>query len=178
MLDNSDSMEEEDSNGQSKWRNLTSAVSQFVASIEKNIILKNNSKVSIITYNSVAKLEIEAEVPSQSILSSLLEPDGGTNFNPPLNLAKDLMVKHQGNFDSFVLVMMSDGEAAYPSVGVDSIKRSPAKSKLKFKSIAYGQGSESLTKMAQELGGTCEKVLEPNQLSSAFIQMIPNLYAQ
>jgi hypothetical protein len=65
--------------------------------------------------------------------------------------------------------MMSDGEADYPSDGVESIKKSPAKNKLKFKSISYCGGSEILTKMATELGGTCEEVLEPNQLSSAFI---------
>ena len=63
-------------------------------------------------------------------------------------MAKDLMEKYHGSFDSFVLVMMSDGEAGYPSVGVDNIKKTPAKSKLKFKSIAYGGGSRSLTKMA------------------------------
>jgi hypothetical protein len=65
--------------------------------------------------------------------------------------------------------MMSDGEADYPSEGVENIKKSAAKIKLKFKSIAYGGGSESLTKMATELGGGSEEVLEPNQLSSAFI---------
>jgi hypothetical protein len=65
--------------------------------------------------------------------------------------------------------MMSDGGSSYPSNAVDNIKKSPGKNKLKFKSIAYGGGSESLTKMATELGGTCEEVLEPNQLSSAFI---------
>jgi hypothetical protein len=65
--------------------------------------------------------------------------------------------------------MMSDGEASYPSNGVENIKKSPAKIKLKFKSIAYGSGSESLTKMAKELGGNSEEILEPNQLSSAFI---------
>ena len=84
-------------------------------------------------------------------------------------MAKSLMEKYNDQYDSFVLVMMSDGEADYPSEGVESIKKSPAKIKLKFKSIAYGGGSESLTKMATELGGTSEEVLEPNQLSSAFI---------
>ena len=84
------------------------------------------------------------------------------------------MEKYNEFYDSFVLVMMSDGESEYPFSGVDNIKMSPAKSKLKFKSIAYGEdsdseGSDSLKKMAQTLGGTCEKVLEPNQLSSAFI---------
>jgi hypothetical protein len=37
--------------------------------------------------------------------------------------------------------MMSDGEAGYPTVGVENIKKSPVRSKLKFKSISYGKGS-------------------------------------
>lgn len=73
--------------------------------------------------------------------------------------------------------MMSDGDAKYPSEGVENIKKSPAKNKLKFKAIAYGAGSQNLTKMAQKLGGSSEKILLPNQLSNAFIKMIPNLYA-
>jgi hypothetical protein len=40
--------------------------------------------------------------------------------------------------------MMSDGEASYPSVGIDNIKKSPAQSKIKFKSIDYGGGSKNL----------------------------------
>ena len=84
-------------------------------------------------------------------------------------MAKDLMDKYNDSFESFVLVMMSDGESRYPKNGIDNIKKSPAKSKIKFKSIAYGEGSESLTKMAKELGGTSDKILQPNQLSSAFI---------
>jgi hypothetical protein len=84
-------------------------------------------------------------------------------------MAKDLMDKYNDSFESFVLVMMSDGESIYPRNGIENIKKSSAKSKLKFKSIAYGEGSESLTKMAKELGGTSDKILQPNQLSSAFI---------
>ncbi len=84
-------------------------------------------------------------------------------------MAKDLMEKYLGRFDSFVLVMMSDGESEYPSLSVDNIKKSPAKNKLKFKAISYGGESHSLSKMAQELGGCSDKILEPNLLSSAFV---------
>jgi hypothetical protein len=67
--------------------------------------------------------------------------------------------------------MMSDGEADYPSEGIENIKKSPAKGKLKFKSIAYGKGSDSATlkRMADELGGTSEKVIDVSSLSNAFI---------
>jgi uncharacterized protein YegL len=60
MLDNSGSMSSQDSNGRSKWKNLTSAVSEFVANIERDTLLKNYSKLSIITYNKSARLEVEA----------------------------------------------------------------------------------------------------------------------
>ena len=104
-------------------------------------------------------------MPSQDILKELNGPGGLTDFNPPLDIAKDLLEKYQNSCDWFVLVMMSDGEANYPSVGVENIKKSPAKGKLKFKTIAYGEGSDSnnnLIRMAQELGGSSDKILEPS----------------
>ena len=58
MLDNSSSMDCVDSNGQSRWSNLSAAVSAFIAKF--NASLKNNSKVSIITYSHTAKVEVEA----------------------------------------------------------------------------------------------------------------------
>ena len=95
-------------------------------------------------------------------MSSLQDPNGGTDFNPPLNMARCLMEKYFDHFDSFFLVMIASGEASYPSNGIENLKKSPAKIKLKFKSIAFGGGSESLKKMADELGGNCEEILEPN----------------
>ena len=76
-------------------------------------------------------------------------------------MAKGLLDKYKDSFESFVLVMMSDGEAEYPSLGVENIKKFSVKSKLNFKSIAYGGDSDNLRKIAQELGGTSESILEP-----------------
>lgn len=58
MLDNSGSMTSRDKNGQSCWQNLSSAVSSFLNKFDAS--LQSYSSVSIITYNSYAKLELEA----------------------------------------------------------------------------------------------------------------------
>jgi hypothetical protein len=76
-------------------------------------------------------------------VSGLTCSNGGIAFDPPLNLAKGLMDKYEKTFDSFVLLMMSDGEASYPSEGVERIKNSPAMRKLAFKSIKIGCRSDS-----------------------------------
>jgi uncharacterized protein with von Willebrand factor type A (vWA) domain len=96
-------------------------------------------------------------------VSGLTGPCGGTDFNPPLNTAKELMDKYEKSYDSFVLIMMSDGGASHPSEGINNINNSTARGKLAFKSIAYGEGSDTgtLKRMADELGGTLEKVLAP-----------------
>jgi hypothetical protein len=70
--------------------------------------------------------------------------------------------------------MMSDGDADYPSKGVERILQSPCNNKIKFKAIAYGKGTQTrwfwqkdednLSKIAQALGGSSQKLLEPNQL--------------
>jgi uncharacterized protein with von Willebrand factor type A (vWA) domain len=51
-------------------------------------------------------------------LNGLTGPSGGTDFNPPLNMAKELMEKYEKTYDSFVLIMMSDGAASHPSQGI------------------------------------------------------------
>ena len=56
MLDMSSSMNDIEKNGYRKWDNLKKAVSGFVKIIEANTILKNNSRLSMITYNSEAKI--------------------------------------------------------------------------------------------------------------------------
>jgi hypothetical protein len=58
MLDNSLSMSSRDKNGQSCWENLSSAVSSFIAMFDAS--LQSYSTVSIITYNHLAILEVDA----------------------------------------------------------------------------------------------------------------------
>jgi Mg-chelatase subunit ChlD len=48
-------------------------------------------------------------VPTPAILKTLAGPDGGTDFGPPLEMAEKLMEKYQNDYETFVLVMMSDG---------------------------------------------------------------------
>jgi hypothetical protein len=73
-------------------------------------------------------------------------------------MAKGLMDKYEKSFDFFVLIMMSDGGSSHPSEGINNINKSPARGKLAFKSIAYGDGSDTSTlqRMADELGGNLE----------------------
>ena len=65
-------------------------------------------------------------MPTQAILKALTDPEGGTDFDPPLKMAKELMEKHYINCNSFVLALISDGEASYPSEGVENINKSLA----------------------------------------------------
>lgn len=79
------------------------------------------------------------------------------------------MEKYRKSYDSIVLIMVSDGKSGFPALGVKDINESRARSKLKFKSIAYSRGSHCLRKIAEELGGTSEVVLEPKKLTAAFL---------
>ena len=95
-------------------------------------------------------------------------PQGVKYFDPPLSVAKSLMEKYQNSFDSFVLVMSTDGEAPYPSAAVENIRKSPVNGKLKFKAFAMGKGSDSLTRIEKELGCNWDRNLDPSKLSKRF----------
>ena len=78
----------------------------------------SKSKISIITHNHEAKLEVEYKTPSFEYLDKLQKPGGGNNFDLPLIKARKQMEKYIDKFDIVSLVMMSDGEWSYPANGV------------------------------------------------------------
>ena len=102
-----------------------------------------------------------------------MNPTGGTDFNEPLINAAKILNSCVDDFESFVVVMMSDGLANYPKKGVEFLKQSPALDKMKFKSICYGEEKENIDRilkpLADEFGGETLRVLEPSQLTDAFI---------
>ena len=115
MLDKSGSMADLEEEGKSKWENLIEAVTAFIHIFEKDTLIKNNSRISMIGYDSDAIKLCEEMIPSEECLVCLnLKPHGKTDFNQPLLLAEKLIEKYHQNFDSIVLVMMSDGHAPYP----------------------------------------------------------------
>jgi len=60
-------------------------VTGFVKIIEADTLLSNNSRLSMITYNSSAKVILEGQIPASACLEYLnLNPTGGTDFNEPL----------------------------------------------------------------------------------------------
>lgn len=64
------------------------------------------------------------------------------------------MKDNQDKYESFVLCMMTDGQASYPDGVVKKIVHSnDIFGKMKFKAVAYAGGSSELEKMARNLKG-------------------------
>jgi len=60
MLDKSGSMTlEETKNNLSRWDNIKSGVSEFIAALIRSPLKATKSKISIITHNHESKLEVE-----------------------------------------------------------------------------------------------------------------------
>lgn len=99
--------------------------------------------------------------------------EGGTDFEKPLNMALNHMQVNNAKYQSFVVCMMTDGQADYPANAVNAILRAPEiVAKLKFKAVAYTGGSDSLQQIAKNLNGEFVTALLANQLANAFISLV------
>ncbi len=119
---------------------------------------------------------------TEALANSLaqVEVDGGTLFGPPLNQALKIIKKNKDSYDQFMLCLMTDGEAEYPTKEIKKYtKNQEIMQKLKFTAIGYGSGEQTqkvLEPMAKELNGDVLVTLEPEQLQQAFLELIPNFY--
>ena len=92
---------------------------KFIEKLSSDRNLKDYSKVSIITYTTSAKLNCENQNPNVNLLNSVKFMGGGTNFDKPLMLVKDLAIKHLNDFDSFHVCFLSDGIASLPKEAIN-----------------------------------------------------------
>lgn len=64
----------------SKWENLLNEARRFIGELEKDPLLKSNSKVTIITYNDDPVLVCENMVPEKKLIDQLKFMSGNTDF--------------------------------------------------------------------------------------------------
>ena len=120
------------------WSNLMNSVQQTIQKIKQLDNGRNNMRISIIKFASSANLYCENYLPNQ-INTSIPFGNGGTNFDPPFNMAASLATKYiQQSTISFIF--MTDGGALYPTNGIQTIKRlqSSNPNKLFYYGIEFG----------------------------------------
>ena len=183
ILDRSYSMISPDpKNKLSRWKNVSDAVRSFLKHLESDVLLQKNSKVSILIYNTEVSLLQDQALATEALADSLeqVEVDGGTQFGPPLDQALKMIKKNIETYDQFMVCLMTDGEAVYPTKELKKYtKNLEIMQKLKFTAISYGSGETTksvLEPMAKELHGDVMLTLEPEQLQQAFLELIPNFY--
>ena len=143
ILDRSGSMTLDDpKNMLSRWANVSEAVKNFLKRLESDVLLQKNSKVSILIYNSDVTVLHDQELATEALANSLQQVvvEGGTEFAPPLNQILNIMKRDVANYDQFMVCLMTDGEAKYPSKEINKItKNQEIMAKLKFTAIGYGK---------------------------------------
>lgn len=155
------------------WEDLMNAVKQFMTTASADVQLQAKSRVSIITYDDKCFLIRDQQIPHLNVANNIEMNEGGTDFEKPLNMALNHMQVNNAKYQSFVVCMMTDGQADYPANAVNAILRAPEiVAKLKFKAVAYTGGSDSLQQIAKNLNGEFVTALLANQLANAFISLV------
>lgn len=113
-------------------------MASFSQTINK-LIFKNvgqhNIKVSVIKFHSTASVIYENCCPHK-ITKNLGYSGGGTNFDPPFIEAASIAARYI-NDAVIVFIFMTDGEAPYPTKGMEAFKKLKAKygNRLKYSGI-------------------------------------------
>ena len=165
VLDASGSM------GGAPWNALLSALSEYV---ENRLQQDKNSKdvVSIITFNTMPTIHVEAEPIAATHTQNIRYSGGGTSFGPPLRAAG--VVLSRIDFGTFtpVLLFFSDGHPGDPFDAykvAEGIHNSYSKNGLEAFAVGFGAINLGVLKsVAVKLGGDYREVLTGTELAQEF----------
>ena len=102
----------------SMWDSLISSVKDFITSLEKNLNLKRNSRVSIIGHDHASQKICYKRIPQAELVNKIVFTSGDNDFDIPFKQAHHWMKKSYAQFDKFVLCFMSDGAWTYPAQAI------------------------------------------------------------
>ncbi|CAK58664.1 unnamed protein product (macronuclear) [Paramecium tetraurelia] len=133
--------------------------------------LKSNkyAKVSVISFNYKASLQIEFKKPKAKLIKQITLVGGITNFDPPLKLCLDQILKYEKKIDQAYILLYSDGEGSYPqqSLAEYITLSQELRNKISFLICTAGSKPQTLLKMIQQLTLAFHKVeLKKNIQSS------------
>ncbi len=133
---------------------------------------KNRLKISIIKFATTATLYCENLSPDQ-INQNIPFSSGGTNFDPPFNMAASLAAKYIQE-SAVVFICMADGETSYPTEGIRALKKLQADNpeKLYYAGIEFGGKLHVMNIIAAELKGKSNIAYTPEDLTVLFMKSI------
>ena len=111
-MDSSGSMEDD-------WSGLMSSFDQTMQTIKNIYQQTNKAKISIMGFDDHLNLTCENMNPD-----SITKPSytgGGTDFDNPFNKTVELARRYINN-STVVFIFMTDGQASYPTKGIDDLK--------------------------------------------------------
>ena len=150
------------------------AVKNTISLILSKPRLRDSIKITVINYESTARLIFKKEVPSLDLLNKIDFKSGGTNFELPLTMAYDTILETKNEFDMFTIGFLTDGIAPYPTKIIDKINadKEKIKSKITFNCILFGKESSNLETISKNLKGNYTKVINFEELKNSFKEII------
>ncbi|CAD8204774.1 unnamed protein product [Paramecium pentaurelia] len=111
ILDDSGSMKGD------KWSQAKDGALNCIKQLENT----DSAKVSVIIFNSNARIVAECQKPNfQEMNNKIVYSGGGICFEPPFKLVLELIEKYH-DFNKIQILFYTDGEASYPQNAVDKL---------------------------------------------------------
>jgi len=167
-LDDSGSM------GGERWECAKTAAINFINGLTSSNLAEK--KISIIIFNSDARIEAEYMNPSQSLFHCLQFKSGGTEYGPPFEKAFDLIYQKPFQFQKHIIIFYTDGGASYPLNTMNRYLSSDLKSRIELISICEESEpivlKEIVSEFDSKMGGG---VLKTSVTPSDLIKVLPEL---
>jgi len=157
-----------------RWDCARTAAINFINGLISSNLTKK--EISIIIFNSIARIEAEYMCPNKNLFLCLQFKGGATDFGPPFEKAFDLIYQKPYQFQKHIIIFYTDGEASYPFETMDRYLQSDLKRRIELISICEDSNPSVLKKIVSEFdnkmgGGILKTSVNPSEL----IKVLPEL---
>jgi len=156
------------------WSDLMAAVKDTMNYILNNPNLSESIKITVINYESTARLVFEKKEPSLDLLDLIDFKSGGTNFELALSKGYQSIIESKDEFDVFTVGFLTDGRAHYPEKIIERINNDTEKIKhrINFNCVLFGKANSNLEDIAKNLNAKYEKAISSEDLKNSFKEII------
>jgi len=156
------------------WSDLMAAVKDTMNYILNNPNLSESIKITVINYESTARLVFEKKEPSLDLLDLIDFKSGGTNFEFALSKGYQSIIESKDEFDGFTVCFLTDGHATYPNRIIERINNDAEqiKHRISFNCVLFGNANSNLESIAQNLNARYKNVIGFEELKNSFKEII------
>ena len=156
------------------WTDLMAAVKDTMNHIVNTPNLSESIKITVINYESSARIIFNKMEPSLDLLDLINYHPGGTNFEVALQKAYQVILDSKDEFDIFTVGFLTDGRDCVPKKIINVINADAEKirHRIFFNCVLFGNEDSELETIAKHLNAKYNNAIGFEELKDSFKEII------